>query len=80
MIFFFFFVILGPHLWHMEVLRLAAESKLQLLAYAIATATWDLSGVCDLHHSSQQCQILNPLSEARSRTHILMGNSRAHYH
>ena len=24
----------------------------------------DLSCLCDLHHSSQQCQILNPLSEA----------------
>ena len=25
-----------------------------------------------LHHSSQQCQILNPLSEARDQTHNLM--------
>ena len=32
-----------------------------------------LSHVCDLHHSSQQCQILlNPLSEARDWTRILM--------
>ena len=30
-----------------------------------ATATPDLSWVWDLHHSSQQCQSLNPLSEAR---------------
>ena len=29
------------------------------------TATPDPSRVCDLHHSSGQCQILNPLSEAR---------------
>ena len=51
-----------------------------MLAYAIvtamrdptATATWDLSLVCDLHHSSWQHPILNPLSEARDRTHNLM--------
>ena len=28
----------------------------------------DLSQVCDLHHSSGQCWILNPLSETRDRT------------
>ena len=31
----------------------------------------DLSLICDLHHSSQQRQILNPMSEARDRTHFL---------
>ena len=31
---------------------------------------------CDPHPSSQQCQILNPLIEARDRTHILMDTSR----
>ena len=30
----------------------------------------------DLHHSSQQHRILNPLSEARDLTHILMDTSR----
>ena len=35
------------------------------LAYTTATATLDLSHVCDLHHSSWQCRILNPLSETR---------------
>ena len=29
-----------------------------------------------LHHSSQQCRILNPLSEARDRTHNLMASSQ----
>ena len=33
-----------------------------------ATATWDLSRVCDQHHNSWQRQILNPLSEAKDRT------------
>ena len=30
------------------------------------------------HHSSQQCQILNPLSKARDRTCNLMVSSRIH--
>ena len=62
------FCILGSHRWHMEVPRLGVESELQPLAYAIATAMPDLSHTCNLHHSSQQCQILNPLMEARDRT------------
>ena len=49
----------------MEVPRLGVKSELQLPAYATATATRDQSPVCDLHHSSQQCWILNPLKEAR---------------
>ena len=32
--------------------------------------------VCHLQHSSQQCQILNPLIEARDQTHVLMDASR----
>ena len=60
----------------MEVPRLGVESELQLLTYATTTAMRDLSHVCDLHHSSQQCQILNPLSEARDRTYILMDTSQ----
>ena len=58
----------------MEIPRLGVASELQLPAYATATATamQDLSQVCNLHHSSQQHWILNPLSEARDRTQILM--------
>ena len=56
----------------MEILRLEVKLELQILAHATATATQDLSCVCELYHSSQQCQILNPLSEARDQTHILM--------
>ena len=64
----------------MEVPRLGVELELQLPAYAtaIATETQDLSPVCDLHHSSQQRWILNPLSEARDRTHNLMVPSQIH--
>ena len=55
-----FFFFLGLHLWHMEVLRLGVESELQPQAYTTAIATPDPSHVCDLHHSSRQCRILNP--------------------
>ena len=40
----------------------------------------DLSCVCDLHHSSQQCQIFNPLSKARNQTCVLMDASQIHFH
>ena len=50
----------------MEVLRLGVKSELQLQAYSTAMATQDLSSICDLHPSSQQHRILNPVSEARA--------------
>ena len=78
--FFFFFFSLGLYLWHVEVPRLGVESELQLPATATTTMMWDLSQVCHLHHSSGQCQILNLLSKARDRTHILMDISRGCYH
>ena len=56
----FYFILFGffkkyfhMHLRHMEVPKLGVESELQLLAYVIATATWDLSCVCNLNHSSR---------------------------
>ncbi|XP_020950486.1 uncharacterized protein LOC100620498 isoform X7 [Sus scrofa] len=41
------------------------------------TATLDLSRICDLYVSLQQHWILNPLSEARDRTPVLMDAGRA---
>ena len=76
--FFFSFFFLELHLRHTAVPRLGAELELQLPAYTTTTATWELSRVCDLHHSSLQRQIFNPLSEARDRIRILMDPSRAH--
>ena len=70
--FFFFLSFLGPHLQHMEIPRLGIEIELQLTAYATATAMPDLSLVCELHHSSRQHWILNPLSRDMDWTHILM--------
>ena len=66
------FFLLWPHLWPMELPRLGAEWELQLLTCATATAMWDLSHVCDLHHSTGQRWIPNLLREARDGTHILM--------
>ena len=71
-----FFFFLGLHLGHMEVPRLGGQLELQLPAYATATAVEDPNQVCDLHHSSQKCQILNSLSEARDQTHFLMDISK----
>ena len=79
--FFFFFVFLpflGPLLRHMKVPRLGVQSELQPPAYTTATATRDLSCVFDLHHSSWQHQILNPVNEARDRTCVLTDTSRVH--
>ena len=64
----------------MEVPRLAVKLEPQLLACTSATAMPDPGHACDLHHSSQEHWILNPLSEARAQTHILMGTSWVHFH
>ena len=78
LIFFFFFCFLGLHPCHMQVPRLEIESELQLPAYTIATAMWDpsLHHIGNLHHSSWQCQILNPLSEGRDGTCVLTDTVR----
>ena len=44
-----------------------------------ATAMQDLSQICNLHHSSGQHQILNPLSEARDQTHNPIVTSQIHF-
>ena len=56
----------------MQVHRLGVKLERQLPAYTTATATWDPSHICDLHHSSRLHQILNPLSEARDSSRILV--------
>ena len=69
----------------MKVLRLGVELELHLLTYTIATAaaaaaaTPDPSHICDLHHSSWHCQILNPTHAARDQTYVLMDISRVRY-
>ena len=63
------------HLQHMEVPRLVVESELQLLAYTTVTVMKDPSHIYDTHHSSWQRRILNPLSEPRDQTRILIDTS-----
>ena len=47
----FIYCFLGPHSRHMEVPKLGVKSELEPLAHTTATAMWDLSQVCNLHHS-----------------------------
>ena len=72
-------VFLGPHPWHTELLRLGVELELQRLATATAMAMPDQSRICDLHHNSQQCWILNPLSEARDGICVLLDISQIRF-
>ena len=71
---FLLFVFLGPH-QHMEVPRQGVKLELQPPAYARATATRGLSCVWNLHHSSRQHWILNPLIEVRDQTQVLVDTS-----
>ena len=70
----------GLQLQNMEVPRRGVESELQLPAYATATATQDLNCICDLHHSSWQHWLLNPLSKVRDRNWNLMVPSWIRFH
>ena len=56
----------------MEVPKLEVESELQLPAHSHSNKG------SELHHSSRPLQILNPLSKARDRTHILLNTSQVH--
>ena len=56
------FCLSGPHQWRMEVPRLGVKSELQPPAYARTTETWDLSHICNLHHTTAH-------GNARSVTH-----------
>ena len=60
------------HPQHMEVPRLGGKSELQLPVYTTVTGIQELSHIYNLHCSLQPCQILNPLSEARDQTCILI--------
>ena len=52
---------------------------LELQAYPTATAVKDPNLVCGLHHSSQQCWILDLLTKTRDQTDILMDTSQIRY-
>ena len=76
---YFVLVFSGPHLQHPEVPRLGVESESQLPASTTATATRDLSHIQNLHHSSWQRHILNPLNEARDPTCVRMDTGQVCY-
>ena len=63
----------------MEIPRLRVKLELQLQAYQEPQQHEDPSHVCNLHHSSWQCQIPDPLSKARDQSHILMNTSQIHF-
>ena len=52
--------------------------ELKLLAYTIAMPY--PSCVSDLHWSSWQCWILNPLNEAKNQSCVFMDTNQVHYH
>ena len=64
----------------MEFPRLGVESELQLPAYTTATAMHDPSCVCDLHQSSWQRRILNPLIKAMDQIHDLVDARQIQFH
>ena len=78
--FFFFFFCLFAISW--AVPRVYGGSQARGLIGAVAaslyqsTATQDPSRICDLHHSSEQRQVVNPLSKGRDWTRNLMVPSR----
>ena len=50
--------------WAVPMAYGGSQARGQIGAIA-ATATQDLGHICDLHHSSRERRILDPLSEAR---------------
>ena len=64
----------GAHLQYMEIPRVGVKLELQMLGYATATATQDLS------HIYSSWQHLNSLREVRDQTRIFMDSSQICYH
>ena len=67
--------LLKPAIMAYGISQARGRTELQLPTYARATAMRDPSCICNLHHSLWQCKMLNPLNEARNRTHIFMDTS-----
>ena len=55
--------------------RLGVDLELQLPVYTIASATLELSCVCNVHHQLMAMPDPNPLNKARDRTPIFMNTS-----
>ena len=74
--FFWSFIFLGLHPWHMEVPRLGMNQSCSHRPTTTATATPDMNRICDLQHRSWQCWIADPLSKARDHTCVLVDASQ----
>ena len=75
----FFFFLFGAEPAAYESSQARVKLELQLLTYTTATATLEPCHICTLCHISWQHWILNPLSEARDQTCVLMDTSQIHY-
>ena len=53
-----------------------ARGRIGAVAAGLCHSNASLSCTCDLHRSLWQCRILNPMSEARDRTSILVDTSQ----
>ena len=67
------------HLQHRQVPRLGFDSELRLQAIP-QLQQHQIQAKSATYHSLQQCQVLNPLSEDRDQTCILMVTSQVCYH
>ena len=74
---------LAPHFFSFfgggAALETYGSSQVRGQIGATAIATPEPSQICNLHHSSRQCQILNLLNKARDQTHIPMDTSWIRY-
>ena len=74
--FFFFLFFFLLFLWATPTAYGGSQARGRIGAVAAglarATAVQDPSRVCNLHHSSRQRRIVNPLSKGRDRTRNLM--------
>ena len=67
-------------LWCVLQMQLGSRCRLAATAAGLhhSHSNCQIRAVFNLHHSSWQRQILNPLSEARDQTHVLMDSSGIH--
>ena len=79
---FWFFVCLFVLLFRVARMAYGSSQARGRIRAAVASQPWqwwDPSHVCNLHYSSRQCWILNPLSKARDRTQVLRDTSQIHF-
>ena len=76
--YFYLFVYLCKYLCLFRVTPVAYGSSQARGQIGASAAGLHHSHICDVHHSSRQHRMLNPLSEARDWIHILMDTSHIH--